>query len=247
MKHLDFNQMMDIKENKVVANEDLVLINHVHGDEFDILLDTSLLKVMIQVLAKNKYAFVIIFLGTLLISYLQYRIRKAKVLFTEMYERDSLTDTYNRRAGMKYLSHLIDEIQITRDELCIVFIDVDGLKQINDGLGHEYGDDLLTTITFVVKEEIREKDLLFRLGGDEFLLALMDNDVYIAEKIMSRIQSKLDSINENDEKRYLLSFSYGISSTYELNTLDMEELIRISDERMYENKKNKVKRKMIKD
>lgn len=246
VKHLDFNQMLEIQGKKVISNEELILINHVYGGSFDIFLDTSLVKVIFQVLEKNKYAIIIIFIGTLLISYLQYRIKRAKILFTKMYEKDALTDIYNRRAGIKYLSGLIDDIQITREELCIVFIDVDGLKQINDGLGHEYGDDLLTTIIFIVKEEIREKDLLFRLGGDEFLLALMDIDISIADRIIQRVQEKLEYINRKDEKAYFLSLSYGISSTYDDNTLDMEELIRFSDERMYENKKSKLKRKMIK-
>lgn len=246
MKHLDFNQMMEIQEKKIFASEDLLLVNHVYGKEQDILLDATVFKVVWQVFGKNQYAVIIIFFATLLISYLQYRIRKSKILFREMFEKDALTDIYNRRAGMDYFYHMMEQAKGNHDEVCVAFIDVDGLKQINDTLGHDYGDDLLLTITSLIKDEIREKDLFFRFGGDEFLLIFVELDCDIVKQIMTRIQDKLDYLNESDAKSFILSFSYGLSSTHIHETVNIEELIRIADERMYVNKKNKSKREMIK-
>ena len=243
---IDFNDVVDTDKDIVVTTGLLRLVNHTYEEDYNIFFDTNILLIVKQVIIKYKYSIIIIFIATLFISYLQYRIRKSKLIVRELFEKDALTNIYNRRAGMQYFTRMIDEVKHSEDEICVIFIDVDGLKQVNDTLGHEFGDDLLTTVTFVVKEEIREDDLFIRLGGDEFLVVLKNIDSYISEKIMSRIDDKLESININDEKKFLMSVSHGISSTKESDTLNIEKLISISDERMYNNKKLKGKRNMIK-
>ncbi|MCH4890021.1 GGDEF domain-containing protein [Acidaminobacter sp. JC074] len=246
VESVNFDEVVEIDRDIVVTSGQLRLVDHVGGDDYAIYFDTDLMTVVKNVIIKYRYSVIIIFFATLLISYLQYRIRKSKLIVRELFEKDALTNIYNRRAGMQYFTKLIDETKLTGEEVCVIFIDVDGLKQINDTLGHEYGDDLLTTVTFVVKEEIREKDLFMRLGGDEFLVVLSNIDSYITEKIMSRIEDKLESINVGDEKKYIMSISHGIASTKENDTLSIEKLISISDQRMYNNKNLKSKRNMIK-
>ena len=246
IRELDFNSMMEYDSTLVHANEQLRVINHVDGLAKDVLLNPQISTIFKQVIIKNRYAVLIILLGTLLISYLQYRIKKSKKIVRELFEKDALTNIYNRRAGMQYFNQMIKHSEMSNDEISVVFIDVDGLKQINDGLGHEYGDDLLVTITEVIKEEIRDDDLLFRLGGDEFLLVLERIGTKGSKHVMLRIQAHLSDINATDEKVFNMSISFGITSTYELSTLKVEDLLRVSDEKMYASKHKKNKGNMVK-
>lgn len=241
------NEIMDFKDKKIVTRESLKIINHIDGnDDTYHYISVKYFDLIKLAILKNRYSFVIILFASLAISYLQYRIKKSKHVLRELFEKDGLTDIYNRRAGMHYLKLLLEEIQEYNHELSVVFIDVDGLKQINDILGHEMGDDLLVSITEIINQEIRDSDLFIRLGGDEFLLVLPNNTDENSEHIMLRINDKIKHINETPIKDYIMSISYGITNTAKLTTFDAEILIRESDALMYKHKNEKDRSHMIK-
>lgn len=248
VKPLNLEVIMDFEGYKMTTNENLYLVAHADGYEEEFTyLNMKFSNILKQVYTKNRFAFVIILTGTFLVAYLQYRIKKSKRLVRELYEKDDLTNIYNRRAGMIYFDEMIEEVKISDHELAVVFIDVDGLKQVNDVLGHEKGDDLLVSVTNIIRDEIRDNDLFMRLGGDEFLLVLANINMSVAEQIMKRVYNRIDNINIMDDKPYYMSFSYGITSTLDAASKDPEILLRVSDEKMYLAKHKKTKKSMLKE
>jgi diguanylate cyclase (GGDEF)-like protein len=85
---------------------------------------------------------------------------------------DDLTGARRRGVGLEELQSEIDRARRTGGNLVAAFVDVDGLKAVNDGLGHAAGDTLLRGVADGLKRHVRSYDLVVRLGGDEFLCAL---------------------------------------------------------------------------
>lgn len=133
---------------------------------------------------------------------------------------DGLTKTYNRRTGLSRLTAILEN---PREGLhfSLVFVDLNGLKDVNDFLGHEVGDDFLILAVSTMKEAIREEDFIIRLGGDEFLIALKDANEETAEAIWKRIQEQYDIINNTIKKDFCISVSHGIAEYNHRNNLSL--------------------------
>lgn len=154
---------------------------------------------------------------------------------------DILTGTLNRRAGLVILEKQIQLCKRNNWDLTICYIDVDGLKIVNDSYGHQEGDDYILFVTNVLKEIIRESDGLCRLGGDEFLLMLPECDVPKADMVLKRIVKSLDDHNTRNSKPYKISFSYGLVK-YDFNEQPkIGSLIAKADVEMYKHKNKKKK------
>ena len=149
---------------------------------------------------------------------------------------DGLTRTYNRRVGLSRLSALI-EGESKDLHFSLIFIDINGLKEVNDILGHDAGDQLINNAVDNIKETIREEDFIVRLGGDEFLVALIDVNREKAEEIWSRILMKYDKINRNSDNPFIISASHGIVEYKKGDQYTLEDLVKIADKKMYEEKK----------
>jgi diguanylate cyclase (GGDEF)-like protein/PAS domain S-box-containing protein len=149
---------------------------------------------------------------------------------------DILTGTLNRRAGLVILEKQIQLCKRNNWDLTICYIDVDGLKAVNDAYGHQEGDDYILFITNVLKEIIRESDGLCRLGGDEFLLMLPECDIPQAEQVLKRILSALEEHNERRTKPYNISFSYGLVKYDFEEQPKIGRLIARADMEMYKHK-----------
>ena len=87
---------------------------------------------------------------------------------------DELTGARRRGVGLEELQREIERSRRTGGNLVAVYVDVDNLKSVNDGLGHGAGDELLCEVVDGLKRHVRSYDLVVRLGGDEFLCALPD-------------------------------------------------------------------------
>jgi diguanylate cyclase (GGDEF)-like protein len=101
-------------------------------------------------------------------------------------ERDALTNAYNRHAFFQMLDTL--KVAETPVRGCAAMIDVDGLKQLNDGFGHVLGDAALIRVASAIEQLVRDDDRLFRWGGDEFLLVALNQDA-------AAVGSQLDQLN----------------------------------------------------
>jgi len=107
---------------------------------------------------------------------------------------DTLTGLFNRRALFEVLPAALARIRRTRRAIALLFIDLDGFKQVNDSLGHQAGDALLRLIGTRLLQHVRQTDTLFRLGGDEFTVVLegladgADDALALAHKLLTVIQ-----------------------------------------------------------
>ncbi|MDF2892137.1 MAG: response regulator receiver modulated diguanylate cyclase with sensor [Clostridia bacterium] len=154
---------------------------------------------------------------------------------------DILTGALNRRAGLVILEKQIQLCKRNNWDLTICYIDVDGLKDVNDTYGHQEGDDYILFVTNVLKEIIRESDGLCRLGGDEFLLMLPECDVPKADMVLKRIVKSLDEHNVRNSKPYKISFSYGLVKYDFVEQPKIGRLIAKADMEMYKHKNKKKK------
>lgn len=143
-------------------------------------------------------------------------------------EFDALTNTYNRR---EISSIMLESIQ-TGHKLACVFIDLDGLKRTNDKYGHTFGDLMLKRFADACMDLIKEKGYLARIGGDEFLLIFLDEEIDVIELYIRDLQLKLLEPAEEKEKIF---FSYGIA----YGEKSVDDYINLADQRMYENKNRK--------
>jgi predicted signal transduction protein with EAL and GGDEF domain len=91
---------------------------------------------------------------------------------------DVLTSLYNRRGFFIQAEHMFQASRRKRTKSAVIFADIDGLKHVNDALGHDAGDALIRDAGMVFKQSFRQADVVSRLGGDEFYVLLADEDMY---------------------------------------------------------------------
>lgn len=156
--------------------------------------------------------------------YFDLRERKAlEEQLRQLAESDPLTGLYNRRA----FSAAVQSILAHETEAWLIFIDLNGFKDINDRLGHLEGDRLLTTFSQRLRASLRSGDLVGRLGGDEFGILLVGAQEPLASW-EARVQSALSDLG--------VSFSWGWAHAPEEGRT-LEELLELADRRMYAHKK----------
>jgi len=152
---------------------------------------------------------------------------------------DVLTGCYARGYGLSLFERQIKSAQRRKTSILLLYLDLDGLKYINDTFGHKEGDKALKEAAKFFKSTLREVDIICRMGGDEFLLIFPDSSLNDVPLIKERITNKLKELNKNLNNPYKISFSIGLSCYNPSNPLSIEELIKIADENMYEEKKKK--------
>ena len=152
---------------------------------------------------------------------------------------DTLTGCCNRGYGMGLLEQQIKLAHRKKYPLLLVYIDIDKFKYINDAFGHEEGDMVLKETVKLFNSTLREVDIICRIGGDEFLLIFPESSSNDAPLIRERLNTNLEKLNQKLVKPYKIDFSIGLSVYDPANPLSIEELIRIADENMYEEKKKK--------
>ncbi len=173
---------------------------------------------------------------SLVVGYLIYLNRKKYYEIKFYSEYDPLTQAFNRRAGLKKINNKINIKEDRRVFFSLCFIDVNGLKQVNDYLGHEVGDELLRTVSETIQSNIRDSDFLIRQGGDEFIIVFDRIGAGEAEKIWSRIVSRFDEVNENGDLLYRVSVSHGVVEYTNNIKADIDYLIQLADDKMYQEK-----------
>ena len=152
---------------------------------------------------------------------------------------DTLTGCCNRGYGMGLLEQQIKLAHRKKYPLLLAYIDIDKFKYINDTFGHKEGDIILKEVVKFFKSILRDIDIICRLGGDEFLLIFPDSSLDDAPLIRERLSKNLEKLNQKLAKPYKIDFSIGFSCYNSSNPLSIEELIRVADENMYEEKKKK--------
>jgi diguanylate cyclase (GGDEF)-like protein/PAS domain S-box-containing protein len=149
---------------------------------------------------------------------------------------DGLTGLYNRRGFITLTKQLINTSSRLSCRMLLLFVDVNGMKLINDIFGHLEGDHALRSAAKILKGTFRETDVIGRYGGDEFIVSAMLTGDLHHDTIMDRLNHKVNVYNTLINKTYKLSFSIGIAVYDPNNPATLEELISQSDAAMYQAK-----------
>lgn len=146
---------------------------------------------------------------------------------------DDLTGAYNRRHGMFSLREWFARSKRYGTHFSLIYFDLNGLKQINDDYGHQAGDLLLRAVVSACKKLLRESDMLFRMGGDEFMVLCPDTDKRGAFICAERMQEAVKAVTIVDKSA---SFAYGVAHSSD-DYREMDEMLHSADSAMYDCKK----------
>ena len=160
---------------------------------------------------------------------------------------DDLTGLYNRRGFLAFAERHLKTSRRTGEESLLLYADMDGLKQINDTLGHEAGSSAIVKMAEILQETFRAADIIARVGGDEFIVLANHVTVDDARSISSRLQKNLCVHNASGLSDYDLSLSLGVVLFRTHATTNIEDLIARADLLMYQNKREKAKTAVVKD
>jgi diguanylate cyclase (GGDEF)-like protein/PAS domain S-box-containing protein len=152
---------------------------------------------------------------------------------------DELTGLCNRRGFMEQARRQIKVLGRQRRSALLIFVDLDGLKQINDGLGHEVGDAAIVAAADVLRKSFRDTDVIARFGGDEFVVLVVEAEASVSSRILGRINGNLQRKNEMPERRFTLAMSIGVSVYSPELPLPLEELLAKADAAMYQHKQQR--------
>jgi len=160
-------------------------------------------------------------------------LREANEKLKYLASHDTITSLPNRALLNEHLHHILANARRTHSKVALFYLDIDGFKKVNDDYGHEVGDRLLKTLGDKMLATMRQSDLVARVGGDEFIVAVNDvNDighlVGIANKLIELVG---EPVNINDHI-CRVGVSIGIS-IYPQDGDDIDSLVRCADQAMY--------------
>jgi diguanylate cyclase (GGDEF)-like protein len=148
---------------------------------------------------------------------------------------DELTGFFNRRGFLASAAQQLKLAYRDRQNVLLLFCDLDGLKRINDCFGHAEGDLALVRTADALEETFRDSDVLARLGGDEFAVLPWEASVPDLETMLLRLEKSLRRANA-EESRYQLSLSVGVARYDPKSPLSLGELMAQADADMYRHK-----------
>jgi diguanylate cyclase (GGDEF)-like protein len=148
---------------------------------------------------------------------------------------DVLTGLNNRRGFYARAEPLFRLAQRQQRGSAVVYADIDGLKPVNDKLGHAMGDQMIRDAATVLSASLRDADVLARMGGDEFVAYALDETQPHA--LLSRLQHRLDGFNCLRQRPYQLTLSVGMVSCDPAGRASLNDCIQQADRAMYEHKR----------
>ncbi len=179
--------------------------------------------------------------GALLVRAIRYAIERhqLQMALRAMALVDDLTGLYNRRGFQTLARQHMKMADRMRKRVSHIFVDLDGLKEINDSFGHREGDLALIDTADLLKETFRESDILARIGGDEFVVLALETAGLAQEHWAARLHENLMLYNQRPDRRYRLSLSMGIAYYDPDFPCPLDDLLDRADALMYEQKRTK--------
>ena len=152
---------------------------------------------------------------------------------------DSLTQTYNRAGFFHFADKLLEECKQRNAPVGMLFVDINKLKHVNDGYGHEEGDFYIKSVADHMKKLKSKDQLLMRYGGDEFVVlgAYTNGDEFAG--LMDNLNLMLEECRHQNEKPYEMSVSTGFQSVSITQDFNLNQLMKQADQEMYSMKKKK--------
>ena len=164
------------------------------------------------------------------------RLKEQQRQMEKMANFDPLTELPNRQFFMESLRIELDRAQREGKNLALMYMDLDGFKEVNDSFGHDVGDELLIQVTKRIKAHIRRGDVLSRLGGDEFLLLLHNSpDPLLLQEVANRIVTSIEEPVKVGAWEVEVSISIGIAEARQAN-FKLSEFMANADIAMYRSK-----------
>ncbi len=158
----------------------------------------------------------------------------------ELASIDSLTHLYNRRHFSKVAQQALELAKRHSETLCVIMLDIDNFKKINDTYGHKIGDDVIIRLANILQETSRKSDIVARFGGEEFVLLLpkthREGASIIAEKIREKSEELLITLDDGSEISFTISL--GVSEINIKEESDVEEGIKRADAALYASKRS---------
>lgn len=160
-------------------------------------------------------------------------LQKAEEALVDMAMTDYLTGLYNRLTGMRMLQHEVSRSRRTTSPLSIALLDIDYFKRVNDTYGHTAGDVVLVELAGILQEGVREYDILFRYGGEEFMLVMPETRLKDAEQVMERLRRRTEetTITLPQGETLCVTFSCGVAQRS--GDESVEALTDRADSRLY--------------
>ena len=152
---------------------------------------------------------------------------------------DELTGLYNRRGFLTLAKQQISLKERNHKDLLLVFFDIDGLKKINDTLGHSFGDCAIMSLANLLRKAFRSTDIIARIGGDEFVILAIECSIREYKKIMSRLDHSIEEFDAADDHKFELSVSAGAAPCNPDSKFTIEQLMEEADAELYKEKKRK--------
>ncbi len=149
---------------------------------------------------------------------------------------DDLTGLFNRRGLQLLGEQALHRARRDGASVVLVFLDLDGLKQINDTLGHSVGDEAIRALAGVIHEVTRESDVAARVGGDEFAMLLLDDGQTVSELVIDRVLRGAAAAREARSLPFDLSVSIGSCRIDPRTPGSVDELLARADRSMYDQK-----------
>ena len=152
---------------------------------------------------------------------------------------DDLTGLYNRRGFFALAKQQLSSARREGRHASLVYIDMDGLKRLNDTHGHEIGSRVIQEVGDILRETFRSSDLIARIGGDEFVIFETSNGQNDGGNDVQRLQNNISQHNSQPVRDYEISLSIGVASMDSDSSMTLEELLKNGDKTMYQQKRNK--------
>jgi two-component system, cell cycle response regulator len=167
------------------------------------------------------------------------QLESAEAELRELSLTDELTGLFNRRGFLMHAEQHLKTARRTGQNSLLIYADMDGLKRINDTLGHAEGSRAIAEMAEVLRRTFRDSDIISRLGGDEFTVLGVSSSPGDADRVTARLQEVLRERNGRRDREYELSLSFGIVCIDPRKNITTDELIAAADQSMYEQKRKK--------
>ena len=179
--------------------------------------------------------------GTGLVQSVRYAIERHR-LRTQLRDLsflDDLTGLYNRRGFVTLATQDVRVARRAKQSLLLAFGDLDGLKQINDTLGHAEGDAALRDVSGILRRTFRESDLIARIGGDEFAVLVRGAEANNVEVLRQRMKDELQQFTRRARRRYRLEISLGFAHRAAASVVAVASLLGSADRALYQEKRRR--------
>ena len=165
-----------------------------------------------------------------------------KVLKEKMNHRwryDELTGLYNRAGFNDLIMKVMEQAESKNAPVSMFFIDMDGLKKVNDSFGHEEGDAYIKAMADILEENSPSDSLVCRYGGDEFIVFATGITEVETQGFKNKVQAEMDGYNEAHSNEWILDASIGCCFEQSAIDADLYQMVELADQDMYRNKRKK--------